>query len=156
LKTTFRTDSTHENIYAVVGSQEITERIQQAIARGGACRVEAYGTFPHPDYPNSNDWNLSIFEVDHELVAHTKDATTWRSQDPDAFASMLETYGAEGEYTHPTSPDGDVGYVLVRRLGKDEHWLSFSPRGRALIDRPVEKLDGDRHGAQGKIYTSLP
>lgn len=155
MKTTFTRDSDREAIYAAVGSYPITEKIEQAIVDDGACSVESYGKFDHPDY-NTSDWNLSLFKVGGELVGATKDAVTWRSTDPAAFSSLLEVYGAEGEYTYNTSPNGDVGYVLVRRLGKDEHWLSFNPQGRTAIDRPMEKLDGDWHGSHGRIYPELP
>ncbi|MGC4042417.1 MAG: hypothetical protein QM758_01280 [Armatimonas sp.] len=156
MKTTFRTDSDHDDIYAVVGSNEITDKIQQAIAKDGSCAVESFGKFDHPDYPNSSDWNLSLFQVGGELVGATKDAVTWKTDDPKAFAEMLEVYGAEGEYTYPTSPNSDIGYVLMRRLGKNEQWLSFTPQGRTAIERPLEHLDGDWHGSRGRIYTAQP
>ena len=55
--------------------------------------ADFFGTFRHPDHPESSDWAIHLYSVCDALVFATNGNAIWRYGNHDAFDSLVEIYG---------------------------------------------------------------
>jgi len=64
-----------------------------------------FGTFRHPDHPDSSDWCITLYSVCDELVFETNGEPVWEVTNAGDFARLVLEYGidvnaAVGEVCH--------------------------------------------------------
>lgn len=55
--------------------------------------ADFFGTFRHPDHPDSNDWCVTLYAVCDELVFETNGNPVWETTNPSEFAVLVLEYG---------------------------------------------------------------
>jgi len=56
-----------------------------------------FGTFRHPDHPDSSDWCITLYSVCDELVFETNGDPVWETTNPSEFAALVAEYGIKIE-----------------------------------------------------------
>jgi len=56
--------------------------------------AEFYGTFRHPNHPESRDWCITLYSVCDELVFETNGDPVWASESED-FGALAAEYGID-------------------------------------------------------------
>ena len=52
-----------------------------------------FGSFRHPDHPDSADWMITLYSVCDELVFETNGDPVWETTNPSEFAALVLEYG---------------------------------------------------------------
>ena len=52
-----------------------------------------FGSFRHPDHPDSADWMVTLYSVCDELVFETNADAVWETTNPSEFARLVLEYG---------------------------------------------------------------
>jgi hypothetical protein len=55
--------------------------------------ADFFGTFRHPDHPDSADWMITLYSVCDELVFETNGDPIWETTNPRDFAALVLEYG---------------------------------------------------------------
>ena len=55
--------------------------------------ADFFGTFRHPDHPDSADWMITLYSVCDELVFETNGDPIWETTNPSDFAALVLEYG---------------------------------------------------------------
>lgn len=56
--------------------------------------AEFFGTYVHPDHPDSKDWEVRLYRAADSLVFETNGDPVWEG-DHEGFASLLKEYGID-------------------------------------------------------------
>jgi hypothetical protein len=70
-----------------------SSHVQQEAFRLGATEAELVGTYPHPLYPTSYDWAVTLYDILGNRVFVTNGDAVFEGLQPDMFASLLQEYG---------------------------------------------------------------
>lgn len=57
--------------------------------------ADFFGTFRHPDHPDSSDWCVTLYSVCDELVFETNGDAIWETTNPSEFAALVLEYGID-------------------------------------------------------------
>jgi hypothetical protein len=55
--------------------------------------ADFFGTFRHPDHPDSSDWCVTLYSVCDELVFETNGEPVWEVTNHAEFAALVMEYG---------------------------------------------------------------
>jgi len=55
--------------------------------------ADFFGTFRHPDHPESQDWCITLYSVCDELVFETNGEPVWEVTNHAEFAALVMEYG---------------------------------------------------------------
>ena len=88
----FDTESPGEDIYSLVGVNDIAADIMDRVMRDGFCTVVRLGKFFDPASPDSS---INLWAIDGRRVAATSSESIWEDLDTIRFADMLEQCGGK-------------------------------------------------------------
>ena len=55
--------------------------------------ADFFGTYRHPEHPDSADWMITLYSVCDELVFETNGDPVWEVSNPAEFAALVLEYG---------------------------------------------------------------